>query len=350
MHKRPRQTDVAKLAGVSPATVSVILNNRLDGNVRVSAETQARVWAAIEQLGYVVNPLARSLAGGQNALLGVFTFTPTFGRQAQDSYAPFLSGIEEEAEARGYDLILFTSISSADGHRHIDQGTINRLQMADGAILLGTEPRKAELQHLLADHYPFVFVERRELTDGALSYVAADYVSATVKIVTEMLNCGHRAIAYWGATHDNETQRDCYTGYLIAHRQAGLHHLVMPIQRLVPQQLTPTFVEQALAQGITAFVIEHEGDLLPRFFQVITALQKSAPAHFSLAVLGDQISDFIAPYPVTTFAIPRQEMGRRAVQLLSELLLTPHTPQVRQEILACTYASGSTIAPPPNFA
>jgi DNA-binding LacI/PurR family transcriptional regulator len=346
MQKRPRQTDVAKLAGVSPATVSVILNNRLDGNVRIGAETRARVLAAVEQLGYVTDPVARSLAGGRNSLLGVFTFEPIFPLQQRDFYYPFLVGIEQEAEQSGYDLLLFTSIRSIDGHRRIYQGNINRLRVADGAILLGSEQSKEELRRLVADRYPFIFVGRRELADTPISYVAADYATATAKIVAEMLACGHQQIVYLGALNENESHRDRYTGYLVAHRQLGLSHLVATAQRIGAQVITPAFLQQELERGITAFVLESGGSLIAPFFQAMTTLGKCAPADFSLAVLGDPLTDFVAPYPVVSFTIPREAMGRRAVQLLTELLQTPYLPQMRQETLACTYSPGVTIAPP----
>ncbi len=346
MQKRPRQTDVAKLAGVSPATVSVILNNRLDGNVRISTETRARVLAAVEQLGYVTDPVARSLAGGQTSLLGVFTFESIFPLQQRDFYYPFLVGIEQEAEQLGYDLLLFTSTGSADGHRRIYQGNINRLRMADGAILLGSEQSKEELHRLVADQYPFVFVGRRELTNRELSYVAADYATATAKIITELLGCGHQQIAYWGPLQDNESHRDRYAGYLMAYRQRGLNHLVAPAQRLVAAQVVPPFLEETLAQGTTAFVLESGGGLVGPFFEGMAQLGKSAPADFSVAILGEPVTGYVAPYPVTSFSIPREMMGRRAVQLLVELLCSPQAPQLRQETIPCRYVPGVTIAPP----
>ncbi len=346
MQKRPRQIDVAKLAGVSPATVSVILNNRLDGNVRISHETRARVLAAVEQLGYVTDPVARSLAGGQTSLLGVFTFESIFPLQQRDFYYPFLVGIEQEAEQLGYDLLLFTSTGSADGHRRIYQGNINRLRMAEGSILLGSEQNKEELHRLVADQYPFVFVGRRELTTGELSYVAADYATATAKIIAEMLTCGHRQIAYLGPLRDNESHRDRYAGYLMAYRQLGLNQLVAPAQRIVATQVTPVFLEEALAQGTTAFVIESGGGLIAPFFEGMARLGKSAPADFSLAILGEPLTGYVAPYPVTSFSIPREMMGRRAVQLLVELLRSPQSQQIRREIIPCTHVPGITIAPP----
>lgn len=345
MQKRPRQTDVAKLAGVSPATVSVILNNRLNGNVRISEETRTRVLDAIEELGYVTDPVARSLAGGQNSLLGVFTFEPIFPLQQRDFYYPFLVGIEQEAEAKGYDLLLFTSTSSSDGQRRIYQGNINRLRMADGAILLGAEQSKVELTRLVAEQYPFVFVGRREVETGTLSYVGADYASATATIVTEMLTCGHRQIAYLGAVHDNESHHDRYRGYVTAYAEAGLRSSIATPQRIDPEMITPDFLQGELNRGITAFVIESGGSLITPFFQSMSLLHKNAPEDFSLAVLGDAMIDFVTPYPITSFAIPRQEMGRRAVQLLIEQLQNAKTAPI-QQMLPCTYSPGVTIGPP----
>lgn len=347
MHKRPRQADVAKLAGVSAATVSVILNNRLAGNVRISAETQARVFAAVETLGYVTDPVARSLAGGQNALLGIFTGMPPFGQQPPHIYSPYFAGIEQAAAAHGYNLLIFTNPNNSESHRPIYQGNINRLRMADGAILLGVEQHKAEVHRLVAEHYPFVLIGQHEASDGALANVAVDYISATVKIVTEMINCGHRHIAYWGDAQYRELQRDCYTGYLIAHRQAGLHDLVTAAHYIEAQQLTPALIEQTLARGTTAFILECGAEMVPAFLQASTTLNKSAPANFSLAILGEQMTDFVAPYPITSFTIPRQTIGQRAVAWLIELLQTSPTQHLRQETLACSYAAGITIAPLP---
>ena len=347
MHKRPRQADVAKLAGVSAATVSVILNNRLAGNVRISAETQARVFAAVETLGYVTDPVARSLAGGQNALLGIFTGMPLFGQQPPHSYSPYLAGIEQAAAAHGYNLLIFTNPNSAKSHRPIYQGNINRLRMADGAILLGVEEHKIEVQRLVAEHYPFVVIGQHEATDGAMANVAVDYISATAKIVTEMLSCGHRHIAYFGNAQHREQQRDCYTGYLTAHRQAGLHSLVTPAHYVEAQQLTPGLIEQTLDRGSTAFILECGADIVPAFLQASATLHKSVPADFSLAILGEQMTDFVAPYPVVSFTIPRQAMGQRAAEWLIELLHMSPTQPLRPETFACSYAAGNTITAPP---
>ncbi|MCB0105276.1 MAG: LacI family DNA-binding transcriptional regulator [Caldilineaceae bacterium] len=361
MQKRPRQTDVAKLAGVSPATVSVILNNRLDGNVRISAETRARVLDAVEQLGYVTDPVARSLAGGRNSLLGVFAFDEIFPPQQRNLRYSFLVGIEHEAAKLGYDLLLFTSNNftsnnftsnnNADEQRRIYQGNMNRLRMADGAILLGSAGSQEELNRLVADQYPFVFIGRPELSDAPLSYVAADYTTATAQIVHEMLVQGHRRIIYVGMLHNNTSYRERYAGYLMAYRQMGLAQLAVPAQRLSATALTVDMIQRARAEGATAFVLESEEELLVPFFQALDKLKLHAPVDLSLGLLGDSMADWNPPYPLTSFAIPREAMGRRAVHLLFELLQASpaqraSAPQVLQEILPCTHLPGVTIGPP----
>jgi DNA-binding LacI/PurR family transcriptional regulator len=89
---------VAKLANVSPAVVSMVVNQRKDSTIRTRPETVERVWAAVQELGYVTNPVARSLARGQNRILGVVTYEALFPLYQQSFYHPFLIGIEEEAE------------------------------------------------------------------------------------------------------------------------------------------------------------------------------------------------------------------------------------------------------------
>src|SRR5262245_13604747 len=101
---RLTQRDIARLAGVSQTTVSLILNGI--PSVRVSDETRERVLRAIQDTGYVADPLARRLQRQNNQILGVFTYEPVFPSGTADFYHPFLVGIEEAAERFGYDLLL----------------------------------------------------------------------------------------------------------------------------------------------------------------------------------------------------------------------------------------------------
>jgi DNA-binding LacI/PurR family transcriptional regulator len=72
------QHDIAKLAGVSQATVSLVLNGAPTALARIPAETRERVQEVIRKTGYVADPIARRMAKGLNRILGVFTYEPAF--------------------------------------------------------------------------------------------------------------------------------------------------------------------------------------------------------------------------------------------------------------------------------
>ena len=138
---RPRQAEVARLAGVSQATVSLVLADKKQG-ATISEETRQKVLDAARSLGYVPDPAARRLAAARNNLLGVFSFTATFPTDVQHSYYPFLVGVEQEAAARGYDLVLFTG-SSTGGAGAAGPDALSRVRLADGCLFLGRHaPRR----------------------------------------------------------------------------------------------------------------------------------------------------------------------------------------------------------------
>ncbi|MFD0576520.1 LacI family DNA-binding transcriptional regulator [Dactylosporangium darangshiense] len=195
--RRLTQRDIARMTGVSQATVSLVLNGRSDADVRIAPETRERVLQAIRDSGYVADPIARRLAARDNRIIGVFTYEPVFPAGNSDFYHPFLVGIEEQAEALGSDLLLLTSAPVIDGRRRIfHEG--NRLRLADGCILLGRSLDREELTRLVADGFPFVSVGRRADAGGPVPYVGADYAGATAALVERAVALGHTRLAYLG--------------------------------------------------------------------------------------------------------------------------------------------------------
>ena len=126
--RRPTQVDIARRVGVSQATVSLVISGG-PASAQVAEHTRRAVLEAAAELGYAVNSVARSLKGGRNRLLGVFTFEPVFPVDQRDFYFPFLLGIEEATAEFGYDLLLFSS-ASAGGDRRIYASGVNRLKLA----------------------------------------------------------------------------------------------------------------------------------------------------------------------------------------------------------------------------
>ncbi len=342
--KHPKLADVARLANVSEATVSVVLNGRVGQHVRVSEATQDKIWVAVRELGYVANPAAKSLAGGSSMIIAVFTFETIFPIEHRNFYYPFLVGIEQEARSNGYDLLLLTSIDNRQDGRHIYQNGRNRLQLADGAILLGAENNKREVLALLEDRYPFVFVGRRESPNDNISYAAADYIEATAEVVDYLFQHHHRKVAYISTTNTKESSRDREAGVRLAHQRAGI---ALPPGRIWhgdAAQLTLDTLDQLRQAGVTAFVVED--DLNGARILALAALAGwQCPRDFSLAVLGDPLSVVEPVHTWTSFKIPRQAMGQEAVRLLLQMLNAGDAgaDAPYRSLLPCTFVAGSTV-------
>jgi DNA-binding LacI/PurR family transcriptional regulator len=341
---RPTQHDVARAAGVSTAVVSLVINGRANGKIKISKATQERVWAAIRDQGYVPNHAARQLAGGHTNIIGVFTYEPIFPMHPNSFYQPFLVGIEEQAERSRYHLLLFTR-TSVDGKRRIYYEGGNRLQAAEGAILLGTNEDRSELARLVGEGYPFVFIGRREIDGKPLAYTAADYTGATRSLVQQLLQLDHRRILYLGSPLISESAMDRERGYLEALSSAGLPHPGQSIQRFDLETIDESRLRSWLTDGITALAVEQ----MPAAFQILNLAREiglEVPGDFSLVALGKADDPTGDNHGIDTFYIPHREMGAEAVSLLARMLAHPDDDAPRQITIPCSPAPGRTIGPP----
>lgn len=331
--RRLRQVDVARLAGVSQATVSLVLNGRAGSEVAIASETRQRVLDAVDQLGYSPNLAARNLAGGQNRLLAIHTFESVFPVDHHDFYYPFLIGIEEAAEDAGYDLLLATSASTSTRARSIYRDGANRLGIADGAVLLGRGEDPDELRRLVDDGFPFVYVGRRSEPDGRpIAYVTADYRAATAALADDLRSQGHRELALVRPT-TGEASDDRELGYRDG--AAGSEDRVV---RVDLDDVDERLVDDLLGTDVTGVLVE---DVAVASFvrRQVEARGLAVPQDISVVVLGVGAGDW------SGFEIPRTEMGRSAVGALLKLLDDPEAtpPQV---VLPCPPRAGHTLAPP----
>ena len=344
--RSPTQVDVARRAGVSQATVSLVISGGVAAS-QVAEGTREAVLRAAEELGYTVNAVARSLKGGRNRMLGLYTFEPVFPVDQRDFYFPFLLGVEEATAHYGYDLLLFSSATSAapGGDRRIYAGGVNRLKVADGCVLLGRHLHRDDLAQLAKEDFPFVFVGRREVPGVELSYVAADYVGATSDMVATLARLGHRRLAYLKVTDDREWTRDREAGFRQGLAAAGIPDDQVHVFALAEKAaLTATQLREWLAAGVTAVLVEPTDD-----DGAIVALERAAeeagvriPQDVSVAVLGDPPLQEATRRDWTRFTLPREQMGREAVRILLELLADEVSAQ--QLYLGCTQILGDSVA------
>lgn len=203
--------DVAKLAGVSVATVSYVVN---DGPRPVASATRERVLRAIDQLGYQPSAVARSLR---------LQRTLTVGLIVSDILNFFHSGvaksIEEAARRDGYTVILCNSDEAPEQELMYLQ--MLQQKRVDGIILVPTGGNVSYLQSIIDQGWNLVQLDRR-LDELETDSVVIDNEPGAYAAVKHLIELGHRRIALIGAPFHLTPGRGRRAGYERALREAGI--------------------------------------------------------------------------------------------------------------------------------
>ncbi|MFE5333353.1 LacI family DNA-binding transcriptional regulator [Embleya sp. NPDC056575] len=342
---RPRQADIARLAGVSQPTVSLILSGG-SAAVGIADETRRKVMAAAEQLGYVPDPIAKRLAAGQNNLLGLYTFTATFPTEMSHAYHPFLVGIEQESAIQGYDLLMFIASSVTGERPHAE--VLNRVRLADGCLFMGRHLPIREMDRLLATDLPVVYLGRHDDFGDRLPYVGADYVTATAEVVRHLAELGHRDILYVRELDDAISAVDREAGFRRGMAECGLALDEGAVVRTDGSDLTTDRLRGWYERGVTAIVTEAtDTDAAHR--ALLAAASEAGyrfPDDLSLATLGAPEYTEQGPPALTGFVVPRREMGAAAVRLLTGLIAGDGDNDAlpRHQLMSCALEIGRTAA------
>jgi len=200
MTKRPTQSDVAKLADVSRATVSYVINGQANGHIPISNDTIQRVWEAVETLGYEPHAQARSLrTGGSTKTIGIL-----IPDVKNPHYWEMMQGFELEAHQLGYHVMMYSSELSGERGITILKSLAGR--RIDGIILIGsyvTYSQEAQtiLENLLDQNLPIVLGNIDYDTD----VLHSDYHQATYELLEYYYKLGHKRIALlYGVSPDEE--------------------------------------------------------------------------------------------------------------------------------------------------
>ena len=331
--RRLTQRDIARLAGVSQATVSLVLNGTATSTNRIPEETRTRVQNVIRETGYVADPVARRMVKGLNRILGVFTYEPAFPSEQADFFTPFLFGIEEAAQELGYDLLLLTGA----GRKRKIFGDNARLRLADGCVILGRKFDAAELARLVAGDFPFVAVGRRDDAGGPVPYVGGDYAPATAALVERALALGHQRFAYIGLTAGAESTADRWQGFERAIAGADLVLTIPEVGRPAGAVLDALLAARASCAVCTELADAIALEAMARQRGV------SIPGDLSIVVLGNHIRAEQTGIRFTSFVIPREAMARAATEMLVRRV--EDNAPVEQVLLPCEPVEGETLGP-----
>ena len=343
MAKRVVIKDVAAAAGVSVTTVSHILND-VEGK-RISPDTRQRVLEAADRLGYAPNGLARGLRLRRSNTIGFVSdhiaTTPFAGK--------IILGAQEAAAEQGLLLLVLNT----GGDRDLESTEIELLlqRQVDGVLyaamshrVLPVPDRLREVPTVLLDALP---------DDLSVPSVVPDEVGGGYSAVRELIDHGHRRIAFATNTEDIPATHGRLEGY-----QRALHEAGIPFD---PAFVTAEFCDSAGGYAASLRLLDVAAEVRPTAlfcfndrmamgaYRAAAELGLAIPHDLSVIGFDNQelICDGLVP-TLTTVELPHYEMGARAVALLlspaTKNKPAPQTEPIEAELLPCPLVRRSSVA------
>jgi LacI family transcriptional regulator len=323
MSKASTLEDIAREAGVSPSTVSRVLN----GSKRVAADKRELVLAAVARHQYRPNLVARGLVRGRSMTIGVLM---------QDITSPFfarmVSGIEQGLGHSAY-RPMFASTHWRAEHQEDEARSLQLLleRRVDGVIVLASSVPDDELRAVAAQ-VPLVIVARKvQGLEPQCVYI--DNQGGAYRAARYLLGLGHTRIAHIAGTPGHPDAADRLTGYRRALSEAGL---IVDERLIVEGQFTEesglAAVEELIARGERFSAVFVANDQMA--YGAMLGLYNHGyriPHDVSLVGFDDQFLSAYTLPPLTTVRQPSIEMAQAAARGLLRLLnneapALPHFP------------------------
>ena len=282
MTARPTIRDVAQRSGVSKSTVS----NVIRGGAHVSVDRRRRVLAAVEELGYRPNALARQLVLQRTSTIGVVV-----GDLANPFYGELVKLLERHAQEVGY----VTTVSNTDGHPEREAARVETLlqQRVAGIAMLQFSGDRAILDDVIADGTPVAVVSS---TDPRVDSVGVDEQRGLALAVRHLAELGHERIAYvTSPLVEERTNTARYESFVRACRAYGC---------------TEAHLDDATA-------VAAANDILA--IELVDELERSGrrvPRDVSVVGFDGIAVGALARVGLTTVAQPHDELARTGIRLL----------------------------------
>ena len=295
--------DVARLAGVHVSTVSRVLTDSPQLNIRPA--TRARVEAAAAELRYRPNATARALRSASTGALGMLV--PSLRNPV---YSEIIRGAFERAWERDFVVVLAEDRGGGEAERAyerlVEQGRI------DGLLIAGVRPDSLLPERAAGASVPFVFVNRRQPGGHNVSMREED---AAAMAAEHLLGLGHTRVAHLAGPADIDTARRRVAGFLAVARGRGIE----------PRVVHAAFDERAGHEAMLALLEAEDpptGVFVSNINQAIGALAavrvagRRVPDDVSLIAYDDDpIGDFLFP-PLTAIRMPLHELGAAGVDAI----------------------------------
>ncbi|MHB9023066.1 MAG: LacI family DNA-binding transcriptional regulator [Armatimonadota bacterium] len=334
---------LARLAGVSTATVSRALHD----DPRVRRETRERIRALADQHQYLRNVLTQGILTGRTRMIGLMlpSFKPT-------TYATFLQGVLEEANAHGY------HVNVAEGHQTVEQlrAIIDRFVefRTEGIICRPGIPAPLPRDLLLkASSYGTVVVGVDLYdTQFPVDQICCDEDTCAEVILDYLLGLGHRTLAFVGAVgkdHDRGRAHSFRTA--LRSRKLSTELFIEIPSGLLDTTLARTILTDLLALPTPpTAIIGWDDQVSCPLVQQAQMLGIAVPRQLSIIGMGNMTIAEVTSPPLTTLELGNEERGRTAVRLVVERCQQHADDASPHYQCLCTPArliTRGTCAPPP---
>ncbi|MBN2355687.1 LacI family DNA-binding transcriptional regulator [candidate division KSB1 bacterium] len=308
--------DIARLADVSKATVSTVLNDKPG----ISPKTRKKVLAIVQKYGYRPSHVARSLSTRRTHTIGL-----VIKEIVNPYYARIIKGVFDGCTDNGYTVLLGSSELAPPKERQSIEKLLN--YGVDGMIispLQGEEIDFTYLARLTQEQYPLVMLNN--VQNYATHVVDIDNVKAAFDAVCYLIGLGHRKIAYLTGPASSVHNSERLTGY----QQALMNHNLPITQKFIVT--AGSYIENGFRTGKALFSDDDDVPTAVLCYNDLVAIglanaliEMNIPVPERVSIIGFDDIDFCRSFriPLTTVHIPAYEIGKAAADLLIRTIDQP---------------------------
>jgi DNA-binding LacI/PurR family transcriptional regulator len=319
--------DIAKVAGVSPSTVSRVVSN----HPRISKETSQKVKRIMEEMGYHPNVMAKSLVSKTTQTLAIVLPRPAEELFQDFFFGELLRGILTQSTRAGYDMLLTAATSP-----HDETETVSRLvfgRRVDGIILLSSRVNDPLIDMLDKHKFPTVLIGRTDEHPNILS-VDNNNEQAAYDATQHLIVQGHERIGFVSGPPTLTVARDRMQGYQRALREAGLpfrSEWVVEGEFLQQSGYRAMSFLMGLPERPSGLVVI---DDVVGFgvLRGLTELGYKVPDDLSLVSFNNIALSELAQPPISSIDIGTYQLGYTASQMLIRLIQEESVHQQRMII------------------
>ena len=325
--------DIAKLAGVSTATVSHVINKR----GRYSKATEEKVRAVIDEYGYVSNNAAKSLKSSSSHTVGLII--PNINN---DFFSSIAVSIQQEIDFEDYSLFICNTDNDPVKERRYFR-KLDSMQV-DGIIVISCQNRLES--DLLSRNIPILLLDRTPINDMDLPSITSNLQNGFYLATKKLIEKGCRNIIFISsflATYVNTNRKD---GYLQAMKESGLHagnDTIIQLKKGTSLYQSETAIMDYLGQEkkIDGIICTSDNQAIGAM-AALKRLNYSIPKDVKVFGFDNQLQSRICSPSLSTIERYPSEMGKTAAEILLKLIRNEETE--KKTVISCSLVERESTA------